>query len=1193
MNHPNHLKTAVSLLFLSSYLLFGVASVTAQDLVAHWSFDDYDSENNTYTDVTGNGYDAVTGSITLGGGVVGEAADCNDTTDAITVDLEKGTLNYPEFTIEALIYCDVNPVNPGSFYNYLTILNCSRVGLEGSGYTGGFCFQLTDAGKLQLGIAQPTMGAWNTCVSETVFKAETWYHVAVTYDGTTIRLYINGASDGETSTTGEYLAQTEYPVSIGCQVQVTDPETKTTRYRNWFKGKIDELKVFDYALSQGTLVEHATEYGIEVKPAPQLFAHWSFDKYDTENRTYTDVTGNGYHAETDELAFTEGVLGNALDLSDPSINISIPTSVGDFSVEKFTIEGLIYSNVDPVSNTGTWDGYKVLFSYHRIGPSESGITGGYTLEITDGGSLVMGMSEPTQGAWQLCEDDQVLQAKRWYHVTGTYDGATMKLYIDGVLVQQTAAPDGYLGQALIPARIGSQFQVSDTVEKTGTVRCHFDGKIDELKLYNYALDAATVTSHFEEYDIPEPPEPEPQLVAWWSFDSTDEQSVYYDMTGNGYDAEGSAVVLGRGVRGTALDCSGETAEIEIPVSTGKFMFDAYTIEGWIYSNIDLENPGSFYNFKGIYDNARVGMEASGVTGGYNLQISDKGFVHAGMSVPQGGSWYKCEGTTLLQPRKWYHVASTYGDGKLRVFLNGKLEGETDIPAGYLPSDAVPARIASQYQLTDYEDNTGRYRHQFDGKIDELKLYNYTLDGETILEHYNDLKPEEEPSFEINIGMRTTFAQPGDTVVMPVYIANHEEYRISALQLVMAYDPDQLKLLSATEDSGLVARWELFDWNDADAGSVPLAMAGTSVALSYGEGELFRAVFVVSDNVKTDETCTIELKEVSIDEQNNLVVSTTQNGKIIIADKSILYGDVTGNGEVNVVDAQTVLKYVVGAVSLPDEECCPNFTVAVADVSANGTITSYDAALIFQYSLGLIPEFPVESATAASAPRFLAKTASGEEHLAKLSFRQVSSGDNEQVFDLVGSELYGFYAGEFAIACKNGEDFLSKSVISTNVKGATLSSRYLPDDNLLKVAVSSNDDIDDDEPVTIVRITLPPAGNDDPPEFSVETALINEGKILTEYENRQLTALVGQTVVTIRPVLTQVRVVNRKLVVRRGNGGIPAVVTVSDLRGRTVAKFMINGTKGEFNLNRLGNGMYLYRLRDAQNNLTGQLTLIGR
>lgn len=78
-----------------------------------------------------------------------------------------------------------------------------------------------------------------------------------------------------------------------------------------------------------------------------------------------------------------------------------------------------------------------------------------------------------------------LAANTWYHVAATYDGATMRLYLNG-LQQSSAASALSLADTAVAMNAGS-LQSSD----------YFDGTLDEIAVYNGALPAATVLAHYK------------------------------------------------------------------------------------------------------------------------------------------------------------------------------------------------------------------------------------------------------------------------------------------------------------------------------------------------------------------------------------------------------------------------------------------------------------------------------------------------------------------------------------------------------------------------------------------------------------------------------------------------------------------------------------------------------------------------
>ena len=87
----------------------------------------------------------------------------------------------------------------------------------------------------------------------------------------------------------------------------------------------------------------------------------------------------------------------------------------------------------------------------------------------------------------------------WQHVTGTWDGTTMRIYIDGVLANSSAKT------GTIPSKTTSFSIGSNSAER-------FDGDIDEVKLWNIALTATDImnTMNCEAQS-------QPELVAYYKF----------------------------------------------------------------------------------------------------------------------------------------------------------------------------------------------------------------------------------------------------------------------------------------------------------------------------------------------------------------------------------------------------------------------------------------------------------------------------------------------------------------------------------------------------------------------------------------------------------------------------------------------------------------------------------------------------
>jgi hypothetical protein len=110
--------------------------------------------------------------------------------------------------------------------------------------------------------------------------------------------------------------------------------------------------------------------------------------------------------------------------------------------------------------------------------------------------------ESWDGGWLIAEDDLTIkfdinngvtekiaawngvQVNHWHHVLGTYDGSDIRLYIDGSL-KDAIAQTGTTKDADNNLSIGRDFNNN-----------YFDGLIDDVKIWNYALTAEQVKTEY-------------------------------------------------------------------------------------------------------------------------------------------------------------------------------------------------------------------------------------------------------------------------------------------------------------------------------------------------------------------------------------------------------------------------------------------------------------------------------------------------------------------------------------------------------------------------------------------------------------------------------------------------------------------------------------------------------------------------
>jgi hypothetical protein len=110
--------------------------------------------------------------------------------------------------------------------------------------------------------------------------ANTWTHIAVTYDGTTRRYYVNGVLDLESTLNNGPLTTSTAALGIGY-----DPSTSFAQ--NYFSGRLDEVRIWNVVRSQEEIRFYM--YQFPDSGAPGLVGNWSM------NNAAFDSSGAGNH----------------------------------------------------------------------------------------------------------------------------------------------------------------------------------------------------------------------------------------------------------------------------------------------------------------------------------------------------------------------------------------------------------------------------------------------------------------------------------------------------------------------------------------------------------------------------------------------------------------------------------------------------------------------------------------------------------------------------------------------------------------------------------------------------------------------------------------------------------------------------------------------------------------------------------
>jgi hypothetical protein len=259
---------------------------------------------------------------------------------------------------------------------------------------------------------------WTYFDCETTLEPDTWYHVAMVYDGANLKGYVNGELDGSQPARGPVQA-TDESFKIGAYAPVNGGQTKA-----FWTGQIDELALYNRALSDLEIKDSYTAAGGSPDSPPRKntgpVALWHADGNGFDSVGKNDATS------LKQVEFSKGVFGQAFRFNGDGASVNIPSSPALADVgDQVTVE--CWMKADPDNPMNTYQGL-VTSDFYGIETGNGHVPGGSVgvsfFISTDRGSSWPDTADANGGG-------AVLSPGQWHHVVGTYDGAKLQLYVDG------------------------------------------------------------------------------------------------------------------------------------------------------------------------------------------------------------------------------------------------------------------------------------------------------------------------------------------------------------------------------------------------------------------------------------------------------------------------------------------------------------------------------------------------------------------------------------------------------------------------------------------------------------------------------------------------------------------------------------------------------------------------------------------
>jgi Concanavalin A-like lectin/glucanases superfamily len=622
------------------------ASAASAGPMAAYSFDE--GEGTTVEDLTGDGHTAtIHGAKWTTHGRYGDALEFDGADeDYVSVPASEELDQTEEFTVEAW-------VRPTEAPESATILMKER-----GGGPPHYSWTLGQHGERSRGSLMEDEGPEG---EEGSLPSHVWTHLALTDDGAHARLYV----DGELVDTGPAI-----PVEGDGEIRLGGDGIGG----DWFTGRIDEVRIYDCSLSGAEVVADMEAPLQTPKKGP--VAAYSFDE--GEGTTVEDVTGDGHTVTIHGAERTpEGRYGDAMEFdAEDGDYLSVPDSPELDFTEEFTLEAW----VRPDNGDNDWSPL-----IDKQIPGDEGLSeyayylyeGDYEEDRPHGGVL--------EG--EYLHAGSRLPSDAWSHVALTYDGATLRLYVDGELVDQ--------GSGGPPPVSEGNLEIGGATEQGS----YLNGRIDEVRIYDRALDGAEVVG-----DMEAPLQtPRQGPVAAWSFDQGEGTTVE-DLTGDGHTAtiEGAQWTT-HGRYGDALEFDGEEDCLSVAPASDLQLTEEFTIEAWVRPGASTEAGALF-------------AKENSVSPRYGYLLEDEGEHLSAYFDESAESGHLASAEGSLPLHAWTHLALTDDGAHTRLYIDGELAGSiAAVPIAETDGDL---RIGCDKIWNEY----------FDGRIDEVQIYERALSG---------------------------------------------------------------------------------------------------------------------------------------------------------------------------------------------------------------------------------------------------------------------------------------------------------------------------------------------------------------------------------------------------------------------------------------------------------------------------------
>ena len=445
--------------------------------------------------------------------------------------------------------------------------------------------------------------------------------------------------------------------------------------------------VIDEAAVESILLDISLRNGI--------VAHYSFDD------GVSDTSGQGNDGTNNGSTEVAGQLSNCREFDGVNdyvdTNSSTIVPANDFSIS-------------------CWVNFYVVGDGVFLGAQNSG-NGGYLFYYTGSALSSFKVASGGPGNNGNVTYTWTPTTSTWYHLVTTVSSTGgMKLYIDGSEVASDADTDDVISQANTYC-IGAR-------DNNGALSLYFDGKMDEVVIYNRALSASEVTRLYNTTGLAYSASTLGQnLVAYYPFDVDAN-----DMSGNDNDGTVSGATLTTGKLGTgcySFDGVNDSINTNYTLSG-----DDFSISWWFNINANSGRQTFFRCRPTADDNIYVFIESTGEIAAYDKRNTTARDATS-VSTYDDGNWHNA-------------VMTSERNGTVKLYVDGSLVNT---------SLAVPD-VALSLGTTDLEIgyDTANNDEYYAGDMDDVSIWSRALTSGEVTELY-DSGTGKKPTSRITEGVQ--------------------------------------------------------------------------------------------------------------------------------------------------------------------------------------------------------------------------------------------------------------------------------------------------------------------------------------------------------------------------------------------------------------------------------------------------------